>query len=141
MSVQALEVDCDGFIVATLYQRVVEPVSGLTARIVTELPDTLADALPVIQVVRVGGGDDGVILEAPTVVLHGFAANQRQANRLLHAARTVLRTRVGYVVPIDAGRAVMTRVRNVSGPLWAPYENTNLRHAVMTVQPYIKITR
>lgn len=137
---QALEVDCTGFIVAALYEAVVEPVGDDVARIVTELPNTLESALPVIRVVRIGGSNDGYILDAPTLVLHGFAVDRRRTERLLYAAQTALRAAIGRRVAIDGGHAVMTRLR-VNGPAWASYENPNLRHAVLTIQPRIKITR
>lgn len=136
----ALEVDCTRFIVAALYGGVVEPETGRTARIVTELPNKLTDVLPVIQVFRIGGPNDGVVLDSPTITLHGFAATQQQANRLLHVAYTTLRLALGRVITVDGGDAVLARVRVLGGPSWAPYENTALRHAVSTVQARIKIT-
>jgi hypothetical protein len=139
--VNALEVDCTGFVVAALYNAVTEPETGKVARIVTELPNTLTAALPVIQVFRIGGPNDAVILDIPTMTLHGFAATQKQANRVLHAAHTTLVGAIGRVFTLDGGRAVMTRVRVLGGPAWAAYENTDVRHAILTIQPRIKITR
>jgi hypothetical protein len=146
--VQALEVDCTKFLVVVLADAVTDPVTNTVARIVTELPgadnaggDALLAAVPVIRVVRVGGPNDGRVLDAATVVLHGFVAKPNQGHRLLHAAQTALYAAVGRVVTVDGGQAVMTRLRMLSGPSYAPYENTALRHSVMTIQPRIKITR
>lgn len=130
---QALEVDCTKFTVQVL-------AAASIARIVTELPNTLETALPVIQVFRIGGPSDGYVLDIPTMTLHAYAGTQEAANRLLHTAWTVLHTAVGQVVALDGGRAVMTRLRNLGGPTWAAYDNTNVRHAVLTVQPRIKFT-
>lgn len=137
----ALEVDCTGFIVAALFQAVTEPTSGDVARIVTELPNTLDGSQPVIRIVRVGGPNDGRVLDIPTVVLHGFAGSRQKAERLLYAAQTALRNKIGTVVALDGGNAVMTHLRVLGGPSYAAYENQNVRHAVMTIQPRIKITR
>lgn len=138
---QALEVDCTKFLVTVLYQAVTDPVTSTLARIVTELPDTLDAAVPVIRVVRVGGPNDSIILDSPTVVLHGFVARPDEGYRLLHAAQTALRAAVGRRVSVDGGWAVMTALRAISGPSPAGYENPGLRHSVMTLQPRIKITR
>ena len=137
----ALEVDCTAFIYAALFQAVTEPTSAEVARIVTELPNKLdATTLPIIQLFRVGGPNDSRVLDIPTMTLHGYAATQQQANRVLYAAFARLRDVVGQVFTVDGGRAVMTRVRLLGGPAWAGYENPNVRHAVSTIQPRIKFT-
>lgn len=134
----ALEVDCTEFVVAVL-------TAGMPqARVCTELPDKLLAAVPVIQVFRVGGPNDAVILDVPTMTLHAFTAakpsGQQAANQLLHAAYTTLRLAVGRVVAVTGGNAVMSRVRLLSGCAWAGYENPDVRHAVSTIQPRIKAT-
>lgn len=138
---EPFEVDCVKFLRLILFDAVKDPVSGRVARIVTELPGKLEDAVPVIRVVRTGGPDDGIILDIPTVVLHAFVAQPDAGTRLLQAARTTLRKAVGRVVAIDGGKATMPRLRVLGGPAWAAYENPALRHAFMTIQPRIKITR
>lgn len=137
----ALEVDCTGFVVAALFEAVTEPTSGDVARIVTELPNTLENSLPVVQVYRIGGPNDGRVLDMPTMTVHGFAASRQKAERLLYAAQAALRAKIGTVVTLDGGNAVMTHLRVLGGPSWAAYANTNVRHSVLTIQPRIKITR
>lgn len=132
----ALEVDTAQFLLEVLAP------AGI-ARVVTELPGKLVDALPVLQIVRAGGLDDGVILDAPTFVLHAFADaapnGQKAAAAVLMRAHSALRAACGVVVTVDGSPAVMTRVRVLSGPSPAPYENPGVRHVVSTVQPRIKV--
>lgn len=137
----ALEVDCVKFLQTVLFEAVTDPVTSLVARIVTETPAALAEAVPVVQVIRTGGPDDGRVLDIPTVALHGFVLAPNQGNRLLIAAIAALRAAIGRVVTVDDGQAVMTRLRVLGGPSYAAYENTALRHRVSLIQPRIKFTR
>lgn len=112
------------------------------ARCGTELPNKLEAALPVIQVIRTGGPNDGVVLDIPTIVLHAYAATsaggQKAANTLLYQAFGVLQAARGQLVMVDEAPAVMTALRLLGGPFVAAYENQNVRHAVSTIQPRIK---
>jgi len=103
-------------------------------RVGTETPANLADVLPFLQHFRIGGGDDGYALDAPTVALHAFAASSPAANTLLYQAGTALRAMRGVVI---AG-AVVTRVAKIGGPSWAPYTNPAIRHSVSLYQIRIK---
>ena len=128
-----LEVDATQYMLEVL-------ASTQLARVVTLLPGTL-DQL-VLQVVRTGGPNDHFVVDSPIFVLHAFAPKEpngaKAANMLLYRAFTALLAAVGQVVPVDGGRAVMTRLDLVSGPSPAPYENPNVRHAVSTIQARIK---
>lgn len=132
----ALEVDCTQFVLEVL-----APLN--LARIVTELPNKLEAALPVLQVVRVGGPNDAVILDIPTFSLHAYTAaaagGQKAANMLLQRAFTGLHAAASDVIPVDDGFAVLTRARMLGGPTWAPYDNPAVRHAVSTIQAHIKV--
>lgn len=103
-----------------------------SARVVTVLPSTLVP--PVVQVFRIGGPDDGVMLDLPTIAVHAYTADEAQANQLCYQAGTVLRNARGAVV----GGAVITRVRKLSGPYRAETSDQNLRHAVSLFQVYVK---
>lgn len=131
----ALEVDCTQLLLEIL-------APAALARVVTELPGALADAVPVLQVVRVGGPNDRIAIDEPTFVLHAFAAavpsGQKTANMLLHRAFATLVAALGTVVAVDDQRATLLLVDSVSGPSPAPYENTNLRHSVSTIQARVR---
>lgn len=110
--------------------------SALTGtRIVGETPANLQDVLPVVQVLRVGGPDDGVILDMPTIAVHAFAATQQAANALCAQAGTAFRDARGQVV----NGAVATKVRKLGGPNWAPYTNQAVKHAVSLYQLRVKV--
>jgi hypothetical protein len=133
----ALEIDCAQVVVEVL-------TTASIGRICTETPDKIEDVLPVIQVIRVGGGDDGYILDEPLIVLHAYVpkdpAGPHVANQLLLTALARLRAARGTVVVLpDGARAVMTRqLDKLSGPSPAIHANPALRHAVMTIRPRIK---
>lgn len=105
-------------------------------RTVSELPDKVENDSPVRQVIRVGGGNDGVILDSATFAIHAFAADAVDADAALYSAWTALRAARGVVTD----GAVLTQVQTLSGPSWAPTENTALRHSVTTGIARIKVT-
>lgn len=124
----ALEVDAVAFTIAVLAD------AGI-ARVASRRPSDLAAQLPFIQVYRMGGPDDGYVLDAPTMVLHGFAATDQAANAVLYSAGTVLRAARG----VPRGGAVLSWVRKLSGPFWADYVDPAVRHAVVNYELRIKI--
>lgn len=101
---------------------------------VTETDNDLAANLPQLQVVRIGGGDDGVVLDRPTFSVHAYAATRDAARKLALTARTALYAARGVVFE----GAVVTRVATIGGPAWTPYSNTNLRRFTATYQVSIK---
>lgn len=109
--------------------------AALTARIVGDTPANLADVLPVLRVFRIGGpGDTYGVFDDATIAMHGFATDQQGANLLCRQAMQALFNARGNTY---ANGAVM-RVRKLSGPTWAPYDNQGVRHAVTLVQLTVK---
>lgn len=98
----------------------------------TETPAALA--VPLLQAVRIGGGDDGVILDRATLSVHAFAASRDDARKLAYAARSSL-YRMRGVVYLGA---VVTKVAVIGGPAWTPYDDVNVRRFTQTVQVSIK---
>lgn len=92
--------------------------------------------IPFVRVLRIGGPDDGFILDEPTMAFHAFAGSQQAANDL------ALRTRAAVYAMRGQSRdgAVLTIARTLSGPAWAPVENQNLAHTVLLMQARITTT-
>lgn len=126
MTITVLEVDAEAWVRSWL-----EAQTGTTT--VTETANPLAT--PLYQVVRIGGSDDGVVLDSATISLHAFAANRPTAKNLAYRARTALYASRGVV--FDG--AVCTRVRTIGGPSWTPYDNTDVRRVTGTYQVSLKI--
>lgn len=110
--------------------------TALTARVVSETPANLETVVPVVRVVQAGGGDDGYAIDEPTLVFHCFAADHFGSRELAYSVAAALRSLRG--VPLDG--AVLTRVRKITGPIWADYGNIAVRRSVLTVQLLIKST-
>lgn len=126
-----LTVDVTGWMIAAL-----NASSTLHARAAAETPTDLAQQVPFVRVVRVGGPNDGVILDVPTMVFDCYATSQQAANTLAYQVIDEVRRLVGVV----SGGAVITQLRTLSGPAWASTADQGLRRAVLTLQPRIKIT-
>lgn len=103
----------------------------LTVRHVTELPANLADILPVNQLQRVGGGDDGIRLDRALVDVDTYAATRDAASTLARQTRDELVVNLRGVM---TDSAVFGRVSTVSAPSWRPYENTALRRMGATYE-------
>lgn len=100
--------------------------STLSVRTVTDLPDNLADVLPVVQVVRIGGADDDNLtrFDAATVDVDCYDVDRASASNLAGRARDALRiTLPGLTV----GAGTVTKVQTITAPSWRPYDNTALR--------------
>jgi hypothetical protein len=106
----------------------------LTARVVTDTPADLAGQVPLVQVARIGGGDDSFILDRPMVSIHGFGVDRAAARAVGYQARTALFAAVGVVFQ----GAVVTRVSTVGGPAITPYDNTDVRRSTGTYELRIK---
>lgn len=100
-------------------------------RVLTELPANLDDVLPVVQVQRVGGGDDGFRLDRALVDVDVYAATRAGASTLAGQARHEL---VVNLRGVATAAAVFGRVATVSAPAWRPYENTGLRRSGATYE-------
>lgn len=100
----------------------------------TETDDKLANELPLFQVARIGGGDDGYVLDRAMISLHAYGATRDVARKLAYQGRTSLYAARG--VPFQG--AVVTHVGTIGGPAWTPYTNVNLRRFTGTYQVSIK---
>lgn len=98
--------------------------AGLTARVLTDLPADLAGALPVVQIERVGGDDDGIRLDRAFVDVDAYASTRQAASELLSQARSLILSSLRGTVT-DA--AVFTSVRTITAPARRPYENPSVR--------------
>lgn len=135
MSTPALAVDVTALALGVLS-------AGLNVRVVTELPADLADVLPVIRVARIGGGDDGIVLDQALMAFNVYAATGRQARELAYAIGPTLQAVLGQVSPAGStGSGVITQVRKLSGPIWAGYENTYVRHQAVTHYLRVKLAQ
>lgn len=95
------------------------------ARVVTETPADLAANVPCIRVRRIGGADEAVwTFDNPTMDFDCYAVGRAAARDLAYAVRASLRRDLpGQIV---AGAFVLS-CRTFSGPVWTPYDNTDLR--------------
>ncbi|KOU62039.1 hypothetical protein ADK57_25715 [Streptomyces sp. MMG1533] len=98
--------------------------SGLDVRVLTDLPADLGEVLPVIQIQRTGGGDDGLRLDRAFVDIDVYAASRQAASQLMSQTRSLLLTQLRGAV---TAAAVFTSARTIAAPTWRPYENPNLR--------------
>jgi hypothetical protein len=108
-----------------------ESYTGVTT--CTETPSAISGEL--LQVVRIGGGDDGVILDRAMLSVHAFAGNRPTAKHLAYVARNALFAARGVV----HDGAVCARVSTIGGPHWTPYDNTALRRVTGTYQVSVKV--
>lgn len=126
--VNALEVDAKAWFIARLNAT----LPGV--RVSGDVPSDAAEQVPFVRVVRVGGGDDGLTVDSPTLVLHHFHTSEPLANALAYQVGTAMRGLRGVVA--DGGTA--QRVRKTGGPTWVAYENTGLQQVVTTWQTRIR---
>jgi hypothetical protein len=103
-------------------------------RVVTELPADLG-AVPTIQVTRIGGSDDVIVMDAANLdvdtfdVAHDGLSARENARTLAGQVRSALRLHLpGYA----AGGVAVQSVTTISAPRWVPYDNTTLRRFVAT---------
>lgn len=101
-------------------------------RIATETPADLATVLPCIVVTRFGGTEDSVyVFDNPSVDFDCYAATRAEARTLAHQVRTwVRRDLPGQTV----GGAFVLRTQTITGPIWTPYDNTNVRRFTYAAQ-------
>ncbi len=114
-----------------------ELVAWMTAAIdvrhLTDLPANLVDALPLNQLQRIGGDDDGLRLDRALVSVDSFAATRQAAWQL------ALETRYQLLFNLRGAKtanAVFSRVATIAAPAWRPYENTGLRRVGATYEIY-----
>lgn len=105
------------------------------AVVTTELDNDLLADLPVIQVTRVMGDDDGVRLDRALVDVDVYAASRGAASTL---ARQVRRDLLDNLRGTATSAAVFGLVSTVSAPSWRPYEDINLRRWGATYEIYLR---
>lgn len=110
-------VDVEAELVAWLTDR-------LDVRVLTDLPDNLGEILPVVQIQRAGGGDDGIRLDRAFVGVDVYAATRQAASQLMAQTRSLLLAELRGTV---TAAAVFTSARTIAAPSWRPYENPGLR--------------
>lgn len=97
---------------------------------------TSASANGLVRVVRVGG-NRRYALDRPRVVLDCFKPTRPAAKQFALAVADWL----FYVLPgTTVEAATVTKVIEVSGPSWAPWDNTDVRRFVATYQVFLKAT-
>lgn len=102
-------------------------------RTVTDLPDNLDEILPVYRVTCSAGDDDGFRLDRSIVDLDTFAATRSEASAKADEAREWLLTDL-HTARQPAG--VVTGVRTLNRPHWAPDPNPNLRRFTASYAVY-----
>lgn len=105
-------------------------VTWLTAqlpgtRVCTETPATLTP--PTVRVTRVGGPDIVPGLERATVAVDCFGDTRPSAKDLAAAVRDKLTTNLPVASLTDGTRNGSALAVTISGPGWAPWDDTNVR--------------
>jgi hypothetical protein len=80
--------------------------------------------LPVVQIQRVGGSDDGIRLDRAFVDVDVYAVDRAAASHLMSQTRSLLLTGLRGAA---TATAVFTSARTITAPFWRPYENPGLR--------------
>jgi hypothetical protein len=115
------------------------------AEAVTETPASpeFEAALPIIKVVRVGGGRRYSV-HSPSVIIECFATGPASGQSGRPAAKElagqVAEALYGQLPGTSVNGAIIGHVAEVSGPSWAPWDNTNVRRFVATYQIHYKAT-
>ena len=112
-------------------------ISTLNVRAVTDLPENLADVLPLVQVTRIGGpdNDDNPRFDTPTVDIDCFGVDRGAASGLAGRVHAALRV---TLPGLQVAGATVTQVLTVTGPSWRPYDNTELRRFSSTYRLFVK---
>jgi len=109
--------------------------AGLAADIGSKTPDDLQSEVPFVAVERIGGPNDGIAIDMPTMAFHCFGSGQQAANQLAYQVLRFVHDQRGKA----AAGAVVTHVRTLSGPSRAAVTDPSLGHAVVLMQTRIKI--
>jgi hypothetical protein len=97
-------------------------------RVATESPSDLQDVLPVALITRYGGSDVELTIDRPSVDVDVYAMTWAAAESLATEMRTAFRTElVGSLVAGAGWRAVVAKVRTLSGPARRPTSDPDLR--------------
>lgn len=96
--------------------------SHLTVRTCTELPATLP--AEIVQVVRFGGGRPSIPFDDAHVDVDCYAADRSSAHDLAErVAQALMHDLPGFT----SGQVTALSAECLSGPSWAPYDNTSVR--------------
>lgn len=108
--------DVEQLLIGWLGQQFPEP----DARFGTETPADLQNQLPFGRVTRIGGPRE-FALDHATVVVDAFHTDRTSAKAFAQLVEKAL------YWELAAANIGVGRVRTLSGPSWAPWENTDLR--------------
>lgn len=101
-------------------------------RVVTELPASLESAVPLLQVVGIGGSGDRLQFDNQRVDIDAFAATRSEARDLAQRLHDwLLRDLPGQM--LGTATFVLT-VSEFLAPTWTPYDNTDVRRFTCSVQ-------
>lgn len=111
--------------------------ADLGVRVCSEVPADLADVVPLVQAVRVGGPahDRDPFFLMPTINVDCFDADRASAMDLAHAVDLSLRRRLSGATVLGAR---IGRVATITGPSWRPWDDTDVRRFGATYQIWIK---
>jgi hypothetical protein len=115
-----LQVDATALILTGLRAQL-----GIGVRCVTEFPADLEQALPIVRVELAGGGDDGVLLDSPTVTLDCIAEGTEGSRQFAYQVIGGMYALRGQVI----NGAAISYVNKISGPIPLSYENPAVRTA------------
>lgn len=104
--------------------------SGPSARYCTELPAALSGET--VRITKISGTDEGQfsVYEDAVMDFECFASTRAAARTLAYAIRDHVRnTLPGTKVGADA---FIISAASVNGPVWVPYDNTDVRRFVYT---------
>ena len=108
-----------------------------SVRFLTDTPADLATAVPVVQVVRVGGpsSDDDPTFQSPTVSVDCFAADRVAATLLAQQVDDALRKALPGA---STGGATVSKVATISGAAWRPWDDLKVRRMGATYVLHLK---
>lgn len=109
----------------------------LSVRCATDVPADLAQVVPLVQIVRIGGPSDDNLhrFQAATVSVDCFDTDRLSATELAHQVDDAWRTVLPGVV---TGGGVVGKVRTLSGAAWRPWADTAVRRVGATYQVWVK---
>ena len=109
----------------------------VAARVGTDVPAGLAESVPFVQVLRIGGPDDDsdYTFDKPTVSVDCFAADRVAANTLAVQVHKAMRSALRGVT---TGGATVSAVHTISGMAWRPWDDLQVRRFGATYQLFLK---
>lgn len=114
---------------------------AVSARAVTETPAELADVVPVVQIVRIGGPSDDDIptFEMPTVSIDSYGAGRAAASQLAAAVDNAIRVALPNTLHTVGGAStVVTKTQTITGPSWRPYDDITIRRFGATYRLHLR---